>query len=582
MLILDIPQRSPKRFAYIEVPPYHRVHLSLAANSRVHACLLAGVSEPHLPELVISPFEFYRWDRVWRLSATLCDRPGLLQEVCDIVRWNDVNILAAESSTMEEQKLFYLETILEAEDEHRMEIVEWSILSHFSKDIKLMADGSPRFRAHRLHELWQAKKAYEQQRKVPVSFAPLVRELDVRLGPELRVQEPPTRPPRSGKFRLRLPPEIRDLLKAKMTQSTDHGKEGYYLRLSDTKDRFLRVLFFKINDPVVHCRIEYSQNANAASGITQALKAKGFNILTAYLGPSEGQHRSRMEVVTRCQSLSGRSTSEIKTHLEEALRQSSCSKDLQMTIGYPRNYSREWKKRTLDPIATIRPPLESNDSWVEQILLGLKAHQGTLCRSLLHSMDSSERSHRWVLVNRLIQQCERSFGVPIEQGKSLFISCHYKGRQLELMEKLAKDKGFRVFTGKDLLDDPTITAGLLTRMNCCSHFLGVWSSDGAHPCGPGYWPSPWLLWEFGVAEAFGLEWRLLISKNIIADAWQKIAAHRQHTFFDDFDFQTQARVVLSALAALPASRLPFLGIPRAADSSRVRNINMPLTRRDLP
>jgi len=108
-----------------------------------------------------------------------------------------------------------------------------------------------------------------------------------------------------------------------------------------------------------------------------------------------------------------------------------------------------------------------------------------------------------------------------------------------------------------LLKDPTITAGLLHRINCCSHFLGVWSRDGAEPCGEVYWPSPWLLWEFGVAEAFGLDWRLLISQDIVASAWQKVAAHRQHAFFSEFDFLTQAKAILDALWAAPTTRLPF-------------------------
>ncbi len=108
MLVLDIPQRSPDHFAYIDVPIYHRVHLSLAADIPVHACLLRGATEPHLPELVISPFDFNKWDRIWRLNMSLQDRPGLLNEVWETVESTEISILACEASTMEEQSLFYL------------------------------------------------------------------------------------------------------------------------------------------------------------------------------------------------------------------------------------------------------------------------------------------------------------------------------------------------------------------------------------------------------------------------------------------------------------------------------------------
>jgi len=50
---------------------------------------------------------------------------------------------------------------------------------------------------------------------------------------------------------------------------------------------------------------------------------------------------------------------------------------------------------------------------------------------------------------------------------------------LDVIKKLARARGFHVFTGRDLLSDPSIKAGLPNRMRCCSHFLGVWSRDGA-------------------------------------------------------------------------------------------------------
>jgi hypothetical protein len=85
----------------------------------------------------------------------------------------------------------------------------------------------------------------------------------------------------------------------------------------------------------------------------------------------------------------------------------------------------------------------------------------------------------WALVNTLIQQFSSLFGVPFPEGKSLFVSCHYRGDQLDVIKKLARARGFHVFTGRDLLSDPSIKAGLPNRMRCCSHFLGVWSRDGA-------------------------------------------------------------------------------------------------------
>ncbi len=85
-------------------------------------------------------------------------------------------------------------------------------------------------------------------------------------------------------FRFRLPSEMREVLKAQVTAEAGSGKEGYYLRLSDTKDRFLRVLFFESDDPVVHCRVEFNSAPAAVTEITGAIKKNGLNILHREFG----------------------------------------------------------------------------------------------------------------------------------------------------------------------------------------------------------------------------------------------------------------------------------------------------------
>jgi hypothetical protein len=352
------------------------------------------------------------------------------------------------------------------------------------------------------------------------------------------------------------------VLKEEVQHGAEGGKEGYYLRLSDTKDRMLRVLFFRINDPVIHCRIEHRLRPGAVAEITQALKEKGFSILTAYLAPSDGLGRSRLEVVVKCDALTGSPTSEIKSRLEGALRESEASRDLSMTVGYPRNYGRKWESLPLEPAASVANPSEGNNPrWDEQMVADLKTRHSILYGKVRGGRDVLDERHRQQLIASLIEKANE-FGLRDAHAKSLFVSCHYKGNQLDLIEKLATQRGFFVFTGKDLLQNDTIAQGLLDRINNCSHYLGVWSREGAHKLGSEYWPSAWLLWEFGAAEAFGLEWRLLISKGIADMAWQKIAAFRQHSTFD-LDFETKVTEILDVLWKVPATRRNFTNLVRA-------------------
>jgi hypothetical protein len=556
MLVLDIPQRSPDNFAHVDVPLYHRVHLSLAADIPVYSCLLAGTNQSHQPELIISPFDFSKWDRMWRLNLSLKDRPGLLYEVCEILGKSEVNILAAESSTVEEQDLFHLEMVINFQDPHQLDKIHWSVLAHFCSDIKLLPNGKPRMRIHRLEQLFHTKQAYERQIYRPIIFSPVKCELKAELREDLRPTNQQNAP-RVPTFRFSLPREMRDILKVHV-RSAESGEDGYYLRQSDTKDRFLRILFFRNSDPVIHCRIEYAASSRAVADITGALKNHGFSIITSYMSPSDLMGRSRIEVVARCQAIDGSATADVKQHLESALSKLPEIADLGLVIGYPRTFGRKWENHPIKSASNSTPSNISLPALTTQKLLDdLKTLYASLFAELTSGAEGTAEhsSLRYALVCQLLQQYDQSVGTQAGYAKSLFVSCHFEGNQLNIIERKAREKGFNVVTGKDLLRASTITDGLLKRISCCTHFLGVWSRDGAQAIGNEFWPSPWILWEFGAAEAFQLEWRLLISKDIADMAW-RLASHRQHAVFD-FDFETKVSEILDVLLSVPAKRLPF-------------------------
>ena len=560
MLVLDIPRRSPRNFAYIDVPVYHRLHLSLTESVPAYACLLASSNAPHHPELVISTFDFSRWDRIWRLNLELRDRPGLLHDVCDTLRQNGANILAAESSMMQEQNVYHIEVIIEMEDETRMHILGWTIQARLTNEHVLHTDGNPRFRIRRLYNLSRAKREYDRQRMLHVGFAPLVEKLYVK-APGSHSQQSDKHALKSGPkmFRLRLPASIRDTLKLQILELVgDRHDEGFYLRLSDTKDRFLRVLFFKASDPVLHARMAYKDRRGAAADVTHALKEAGFNILAAYMGPAEGEDRSRCEVIARCERLRGKTISELKDQLETSLQTSSRAVDLEIVVSYPRDYANRWDSKELEPLlptAKTQTPRE-NPSWIPELKTTLDSHYSALALDVVNGKITPEGDdrQRWSWIQGLQRQYEDL--VPRRGGhigRSLFISCHLQGDQLGIAKRHADVKGFVVLTGESLIREPNITAGLLTKMGLCTHYLGLWSMDGAQRFGEEYWPSPWLFWEFGVAEALGLVWRLLISKHISKLAWGKVAPHVQNLVFDH-DFETKLDEILDVLSELPGRR----------------------------
>lgn len=66
-------------------------------------------------------------------------------------------------------------------------------------------------------------------------------------------------------------------------------------------------------------------------------------------------------------------------------------------------------------------------------------------------------------------------------------------------------------------------------MKSCKYFLGVWEPEVKVP--GGWWPSPWLLWELGVAQQLQLNVRLLISDKVVNEAW-RVVSDIPHTMYN--------------------------------------------------
>lgn len=143
---------------------------------------------------------------------------------------------------------------------------------------------------------------------------------------------------------------------------------------------------------------------------------------------------------------------------------------------------------------------------------------------------------------------------------SLFISCAYQNEKtFERVVKTAKGNRFNVITAKDSLPaDRTNRAGIMMKMDeSCTHFLGVWSEDGGTQVKEGeYFPSPWLYWELGVANALGLHCHLLISDKIMKEAWARLVPDSPHTFYSTGNFESQLKSALKKLQALLPTRSP--------------------------
>src|SRR4051794_7214965 len=265
MIILDIPRKTTRFGKYIDIPVYHRTHLGLSHDTTVHYCLLPARAMPadevkgSVPELVVAPFRFESWGHLWRLTTSVRDQPGLVHAIADTMARCSVNIIACESNIAEEEGMYHVEMIVDIPDRHTREVLEYTVLSRMLDGIEFLPDGSPRLRLRRVHDLWRVKQSFDRLKQLAdmdaqraVGFKPYVNRANVEL------REPLHGKPR--RLRLKLPDEVRSILRGTVSDGDDWG---FHLRISDTKDRFLRVLFFRSADAVIHARIEHDDNIGA-------------------------------------------------------------------------------------------------------------------------------------------------------------------------------------------------------------------------------------------------------------------------------------------------------------------------------
>lgn len=114
MIILD--KINTVEGGRIEIPFYHKGHLSLKSNTEVTVCLIPYSSETpfgNMPEVIVSPIKFSSWPHIWRITAVFRERQGIVHKLLSIVRDAEMNVLVEESSSVENRNLHEIELLVD-------------------------------------------------------------------------------------------------------------------------------------------------------------------------------------------------------------------------------------------------------------------------------------------------------------------------------------------------------------------------------------------------------------------------------------------------------------------------------------
>jgi hypothetical protein len=638
VIILDIPRRFDGDF--IEVPSFHRTHVSLFPGTEVHMCAFAGAphaaAEPGrygdpLPELVVSPIDFRTWARVYRLTGTFRDRSGLINDVLRVLSDHHVDIASCETSNTREhprrESIHSLEALVILDESvspaHHSDFsaerlrtrVEWALQAYLFDDLVLRPNGQPRLSLQPVASLHDAAHAYRRVTSLEnLNSSDAVRATALVEGfsefrtdgtasssvePFPNAAIPKKRPGKIPDFLSRrakvvLPTGVSQLILAALHAERPKNA-GYYIRMSDTKDRTLRVLFSRHDHPIVNVRVLHGPTPQATFLITKALRDARFDILSSFISPStvsmyESLSGSKAQAaVTALRRASGvfeltlrydgddyreihgaENTANVKARVRDALASDTCA-GLLIDIAFPKNYSKHWELDRVQPprgakrvfpapaadesVAPAGAPVDPTPLYDKYMAAVWKYRSVHTVEGPLPSVAVAPT--KVALANRLNEIYVREqLGTSSNSRHILFISSHFSRPGLLVsIEKEAQLRLLKPVVARDTQAFESKRSAIVERIRGCTYFLGVWDVDGALQIGASYWPSPWLLWEFGVAEALGIPWRLLVSDKIHSDSYAKISMDRQHYIFEGVhDFQHQLETAMDHIAADPRKR----------------------------
>src|SRR5690349_3784921 len=103
----------------VEIPFYHKGHLSLKSDTEVTVCLIPQSHDTPLgrvPEMIVSPIKFNSWPLIWRINAVFKERQGIVHKLLTIIRDAGLNVLTEESSSVENRDLHQVELIVDASE----------------------------------------------------------------------------------------------------------------------------------------------------------------------------------------------------------------------------------------------------------------------------------------------------------------------------------------------------------------------------------------------------------------------------------------------------------------------------------
>ena len=501
----------------VRIPIYHRGHLSLRPGTTVHLMWVvrpetesrgAGVTSG-LPELFGTTVRTRTWPSAYRIWIALYDAPGVLNKALHSISRHGGNVLQLDS------------TSTERETHHDVEmIVDFASLVDTDEPIR---DLSPEIEGLLLADCAQHIVS-DSEGGFLLSVRPIssLRRMN-RVLLKIRGRDPLStfRVAKKGFFAL--DEGFRSMLR-------DAGVDipFNYLVTSDTTDRVFRITFFPATQPVVWCSIRHADVKGALESITDALKRNDITILCSLNRVQEHLGKNWFEAVLS--SPTWRVTRSTSAHVPptEFVRHIMNDPELQ-AYDLRLFFEPEDAKEAMETDTTETNHGQAYADQREDVDRWLTAKEADLAtiESELQRTDSRDGYREAAALRAGIKKVRQETA---RLKRKVFISVEFTDEnelKIAAAEVACRKMGFTPIVVRTPKDQRIIWEGVIERMRDCTDFVGIWTPSSKTL--ESKRPSPWCVWELGIANALGL--RTYVFGDLNADLTDYRAIHGTEFYY---------------------------------------------------
>ena len=488
----------------LNIPDYHRGHLSLKTGTAVTIAYLPGKESnpyPRLSEMIISPIHFRSWEHLTRINTRVANRPGVLRKLMVALAEADLDILYHASGPLENGRFQRVEFLVDAEQFYRrferlksvnknpdpyilFELERW-LKSLLIND--LCFDGQrARLKVRPMEAFRRALRAYRKMMMNDENDRPVKDYGVVERGS------------------LRLPETVINRI----------GSNPCIMLNSDTKDRMLRASLIEKPNNCTFLRVVHRDIPGSSARICSSL-SDHFQIVTSLSRIKSQGGASDFEFMLYSPRHNTLEDEFERRRIIESLLSTQDLSNLNIQVSYPDEIGSIGPEPRI-PVPDIeakypQSPL-SEVCPIEKNLMTRSANNILKERiSFFYTQATTTDGFENPLNSRLAYQACRELlclqGDQEIEHCRIFASYPSAFENLfKILEEYLRDQGFEIVTGKEIDGRAAYRNIIIDRIKTCHGFVGIWKYE--EKTGPISF-SQWLSWELGIAQTCGMPFRIL-------------------------------------------------------------------------